>query len=204
MEIPTIALPYLGRGLSPSLFEVSGALQKAESGGRLPVRIAFAGPSAGHPRGDRHRGLRAAPSSGYLTAASGPPRSAPRCCVSTSPTTPAAGTASDGLFGHGVSIGLPGASGPARTRPAVQDAHAHHHRPQPPGQAGPPATMCSSASADNPRALSAGLAETDNFFFHGTAKFSVPAGHYWAMATFLNFTRDRRGRCDWWCCRSSR
>src|SRR6202035_302206 len=39
MEIPTAALPYLGRGLSPSLFRVS-ALEKAESGGRLPVEVA--------------------------------------------------------------------------------------------------------------------------------------------------------------------
>src|SRR5262249_30395194 len=44
-EIPVAALPYLGRGLSPGLFQLS-ALEEAESGGRLPVRVAF---SAGVP-----------------------------------------------------------------------------------------------------------------------------------------------------------
>ncbi len=35
-------MPYLGRGLKPSLFEPS-ALLRAEAGGRLPVRVSFDG-----------------------------------------------------------------------------------------------------------------------------------------------------------------
>ena len=41
-EIPADALPYLGRGLDPSLFDLS-ALQRAEVGGRVPVRMTFHG-----------------------------------------------------------------------------------------------------------------------------------------------------------------
>ena len=53
MEIPTAALPYLGRGLSPSLFRVS-ALEKAESGGRLPVEVTFSGRRPAIPGADHH------------------------------------------------------------------------------------------------------------------------------------------------------
>jgi hypothetical protein len=42
-EIPADALPYLGRGLSPSLFRVTSLLD-AESDGRLPVQVSYHGP----------------------------------------------------------------------------------------------------------------------------------------------------------------
>jgi hypothetical protein len=184
MEIPTIALPYLGRGLSASLFEVS-ALQKAESGGRLPVRIAFAGRRPVIP-GVTVTGVSGGAESGYLTAASA--RAFGAALLRQYIADHASGRyGSDGLFGHGVSIGLPGASGPARTRPAFK---MHTLTITGRNLQGRPDTGDDVliGSADNP-ARFGGLAETDNFFFHGTAKFSVPAGHYWAMATFLNFTR---------------
>jgi hypothetical protein len=41
-EVPAVALPYLGRGLDPSLFDVS-ALIARETGGLLPVRVGFQG-----------------------------------------------------------------------------------------------------------------------------------------------------------------
>src|SRR5215470_7645528 len=41
-EIPAEALPYLGRGLDPSLFDL-GALRRAETHGVLPVRVIFSG-----------------------------------------------------------------------------------------------------------------------------------------------------------------
>jgi hypothetical protein len=41
-DIPADALPYLGRGLSPALFEVSSLLS-LESGGRLPVQVSYQG-----------------------------------------------------------------------------------------------------------------------------------------------------------------
>ena len=40
--IPVSAIPYLGHGLDPSLFQLS-ALARAESSGRLPVRVRYAG-----------------------------------------------------------------------------------------------------------------------------------------------------------------
>ncbi|MEP7026375.1 MAG: hypothetical protein ABJB47_21735 [Actinomycetota bacterium] len=45
-DVPAAALPYLGRGLDPSLFQVS-ALRRQEKGGRLPVRVTYHG--AGRP-----------------------------------------------------------------------------------------------------------------------------------------------------------
>ena len=41
-EIPVAAVPFLGRGLDPSLFNVGGLLRK-ERGGRVPVRVAYRG-----------------------------------------------------------------------------------------------------------------------------------------------------------------
>lgn len=38
--IPMAGLPFVGRGLSPSLFEPS-ALARAERGGRLPLALRF-------------------------------------------------------------------------------------------------------------------------------------------------------------------
>jgi hypothetical protein len=42
LEIPSDAIPYLSRDLDPQLFDLQ-ALAAAESGGRLPVRVTFAG-----------------------------------------------------------------------------------------------------------------------------------------------------------------
>ena len=42
LVVPAVALPYLGRGLDPSLFNLT-ALQRAERNGQLPVRIAYRG-----------------------------------------------------------------------------------------------------------------------------------------------------------------
>jgi len=46
--IPSAALPYLGRGLAPSLFDL-GLLHSAESGGRLPVQVTFTGTAPALP-----------------------------------------------------------------------------------------------------------------------------------------------------------
>ena len=55
-EIPAAAVPFLGRGLDPSLFNVGGLLRK-ERGGRVPVRVAYRG-AAGAARCDTHPGRR--------------------------------------------------------------------------------------------------------------------------------------------------
>ena len=42
-------------------------------------------------------------------------------------------------------------------------------------------------NVDNPIRFSDPIASL-NFFFHGQTRFSVPAGHYWAIGDFFNFT----------------
>ena len=65
-EIPATVLPYLGRGLDPSLVDLA-ALKRTESGGRLPVQITFTGRA---PRLPGVTVTRTGPGSerGYLTA----------------------------------------------------------------------------------------------------------------------------------------
>jgi hypothetical protein len=88
--IPADALPYLGRGLSPALFEPDSLL-RAESGGRLLVQIGYRGRLHALP-GVTITGSRGGPARGYLTAASAG-RSARRWPGSSPPTTPAPATA---------------------------------------------------------------------------------------------------------------
>ncbi len=189
-EVPAAALPYLGRGLSPALFQLS-ALEKAESGGRLPVRVRFSGSLPQIP------GLTVTSSgpgaaTGYLTAASAPAFGAALLRqYAADHATGRYGT--DGLFGHGVSI-TPAGAGPvaaARSAPAAVHPAFKMHTLTVHGTnlAGKPDTgddiFIVSADAI---ARFDGLSENDNFFFHGAAKFSMPAGHYWAIATFFKFT----------------
>ena len=51
--MPVTAAPYLGRGLSPALFEPR-ALARAESAGRLPVRISYSARASGAAGSDHH------------------------------------------------------------------------------------------------------------------------------------------------------
>jgi hypothetical protein len=63
-EVPATALPYLGRGLDLSLFDVQ-ALLKAEKDGRIPVRLSSQGARRAVP------GVQAAATAGsYLDATS--------------------------------------------------------------------------------------------------------------------------------------
>lgn len=186
MEVPTVAMPFLGRGLDPRLFEVS-ALEKAESGGVLPVRVSFSGQRPAIPGLTVTRSSAGA-ASGYLTAASA--RQFGAALRRQFIADHARGRyGSDGLFGHHVSISLAG-SGPlpgGSTSPAFK---MHTLTVDGRNLAGKPDTgdEVFLTSADNVARFD-GLQETTNFFYHGSAKFSVPAGHYWAIATFVNFTR---------------
>jgi hypothetical protein len=182
MEIPTVALPYLGRGLDPRLFELS-ALEQAESRGRLPVEVTFAGRRPAVP------GLTVTRSSagsvrGYFTASSaGQFGAALQRQYGADHSRGRYGR--DGLFSGDVSISLPGAVPPPApgTRPAFKmhtltvDGTNLRGRPD----TGDDVFL---ASADS-LARFLGFQENDNFFYHGTAKFSVPAGHYWAFVTFM-------------------
>jgi hypothetical protein len=185
LEIPAAALPYLGRGLSPSLFSLT-ALEKAESGGRLPVEVAFTGRRPAIP------GLtvtRSGPgrADGYLTAASARVFGAALWRQFRGDHTRGSyGT--DGLFGHGVSITLAGVALTA-ARPAARPSFRMHTLTvRATNLQGKPdnGDDVFITSADNVQRFD-GLQETDNFFYRGSAKFSLPAGHYWAFASFTSF-----------------
>jgi hypothetical protein len=182
MEIPSYALPYLNRGLSPSLFEVS-ALEKAESGGRLPVQLTFSGRRPAVP-GLQVTRSSAGTASGYLTASSARAFGAALKRQYLADHSRAR-FGRDGVFSHSVSISLAGSparrgSGPA---PAFQQ---HTLTVKGRGLSGKPdnGDQIFVASAD-----SSAIPENFGFFFHGAAKFSVPGGHYWALAMFTDFTR---------------
>jgi Subtilase family len=181
-EFPVDAIPYLGHGLDASLFNVT-LLRRLESGGRLPVRVSYAGAVPSVPgititsSGD---GLAA----GYLTAASA------ATFGRALDHEFAAGHASGyygGLFG-GVNIALAGASIAAPVRPQF-----------------PMRTLTVTAtnewgkpdSSDEIMVLNADDLETFgdpyesvNVFSHGSAKFSVPVGHYWALTNFMRLRGD--------------
>ena len=113
-EIPADALPYLGRGLDPSLFSVA-ALQRAEAGGRLPVRVAFAGRRPALP-GVTITRAGAGSADGYLTGASARTFGA-ALARQVRRDHARASYGADGLFGGRVRIGLAGAApvAPARS-----------------------------------------------------------------------------------------
>ena len=69
--IPRAALPYLGRGLDLSLFNV-GALERAEHGGRVPVTLHYRGRLGAVP-GVIVTRAGAGTAAGYLTASLGRP-----------------------------------------------------------------------------------------------------------------------------------
>jgi hypothetical protein len=182
MEIPTYALPYLNRGLSPSLFEVS-ALEKAESGGRLPVQLTFSGRRPAIP-GLKVTRSSAGTAAGYLTAASARTFGAALKRQYLADHARAR-FGSDGVFDHSVSLSLAGSparrgSGPApafRQRILTVRGLSANGKPDNGDQ-------IFVASAD-----SGAIPQNFSFFFHGVAKFSVPGGHYWAIALFTHFTR---------------
>ena len=182
-EMPAEALAYLGRGLDPSLFNI-GALQRAETSGRLPVDITFAG---------RQRAL-----PGVTVTRSGPGREEGYL-------TPAGAM----LFGAALArqfradhhTGRYGADGLfAGADIALRGAHAGVQRP---GFRLDTLTMRATdlngrpdngdlvmvMNADNPARFEDFL-ETTNIFYRGTTKFSVPPGHYWAIGVFFTFSNN--------------
>jgi hypothetical protein len=190
--IPAAALPYLGHGLTPGLFQLA-TLRRAETGGRLPLELAW---TAGRPRlpgvtitrsGDGH-------AAGYLTA-----RSAPVFYAALARQFRAdhgrASYGDDGLFAGGLTMAVPGTA----------DARQHAARPRP-GAPMSTLTVTGTNLAGKPdtgdEALVINAAdwklfgdpiETVNVFYHGTAKFSVPAGTYWAVGEFATLTSADTG-----------
>ena len=180
-EIPAVALPYLNRGLSPSLFAVS-ALRRDESAGRLPVALAFGGRRPAVPGVTITRSS-AGRAAGFLTASSARAFGAAlrRQYLSDQASGRFGG---HGLFSRGLTISLPGAAGPAPARPTpafrMHTLTVHGTNLQ-----GKPASSGGVFILNVDNALRfAGLEEIENDFVRGTARFSVPAGHYWAFGFF--------------------
>jgi hypothetical protein len=174
---PAAALPYLGRGLDPSLFDVT-ALASAESGGRLPVTVHYAEKLPALP-GVTITSSAPGTAHGYLTQPG-----AARFGAALARQFAAGPAVHSGLFGGGVAVTLAGtASQPAPRHPASATDTVTLTGT---GITGQPANnhdvaflfnADNSASFDNPQTS----AET---FAHGVAKFSVPPGNYWAVGDF--------------------
>ena len=144
-----MAAAYLSRGLDPSLFEV-GALARAESGGRLPVRVSYAGAAPSLP-GVTITSASSGTARGYLTLAGARVFGAALERQFAGDHADAA-YGQDGLFGNGVSVALAGAGTPrrGRARPSYAHAHADGARDDP-VLAGPtPATWSASSTPTTP------------------------------------------------------
>ncbi len=184
-EIPADALPYLGRGLDPSLFDLA-ALQRAETHGVLPVQVTFGGRAPRLP-GFTVTGTGPGSEHGYLTPAGAAAFGA--ALTRQFRADHAAGRyGQDGLFAGGVDIALPGT--PARAaRPARPGFRLHTLTVAATDLKGRPDTgdAVIVINADNPARFEDPI-ETTNFFDHGTTRFSLPAGHYWAIGDFVSFS----------------
>jgi hypothetical protein len=156
--IPLAALPYLGRGLDLSLFNL-GALERAERGGRVPVTLHYRGHLGAMP-GITVTRTGAGTAAGYLTA-----RSADRL---------------DGVLPGrtGLSIGL---AGPLPAHPARASAKDRPVRVTVTGTglSGQPTSL-----GDVQLSNVANGDTSTGTFEHGVARFRVQPGVYWAESIF--------------------
>ena len=191
LVIPRVAVPYLGRGMDPALFRPS-SLQAAETGGRLPVTVAYGGKLPSLP-GVHLTGESGGVAHGYLTAAGARAFGAALAGQFLADHTKGS-YGQDGMFADGVSVSLAGSPAGA-ARAALAPRHPpkflmHTLTVTATNTSGQPDT------GDDVTVLSADslqrfddFIESDNFFSNGVTKFSVPAGHYWAVGDFLSFPR---------------
>src|SRR6185437_1675922 len=182
--VPAAAVPYLGRSLAASLFDVS-ALRRAERGGRLPVAISFHGTLPALP-GIRVIRAGHGTASGYLTSSS-----AARFGVALARQVIAdrarASYGTDGMFAGHVSIRLAGTAGAPML--ATRAGGTRHKL-----------TITASDLAGKPdtggMVLVSNVANSTVFaaqgvFRAGAATFSVPAGRYWAVGSFIEVSGSR-------------
>ena len=184
-EIPTDALPYVGRGLDPSLFSLAG-LQRAERGGRMPLTISFTRsvprlPGVVITRSGKGR------AAGYLTAASAKIFGSALARQFRADHTRGS-YGQDGLFAGGVNIALAGS--PAASRPVSPSYTMRRLTVTGRNLQGRNDTgdFILVFNAANPEIFGV-FFEGISFFYRGVAKFSVPVGTYWAIGDFVNFTR---------------
>jgi hypothetical protein len=180
-EIPAAAVPYLGHGLNPDLFEPA-ALLAHERNGRLPVWLtyrhklpALPGVTITHAAGGR--------AEGYLTVSSAP-RFGAALTRQYQADRASARYGHDGLFASDVSIALAGFATPA---PATRPAYPMHTLTVTgTDAAGQPDTGDSVivVNVENSSIFGSNPSQAVSTFYHGAAKYSVPAGPYWAVGEF--------------------
>ncbi len=184
--IPPQAMPYLGRGLDPSLFDVA-ALAGRERAGRLPVTLAYRGKLPGLP-GVTITHTASGAAQGYLTEAGA--RVFGAALASQFAADHGRGSyGQDGMFADGLSVALAGDGVPARAAPSQRHFPMHTLTVTGTALTGQPDTgdIVYVINVDNIGRFSDPV-ESQNVFYHGSARFSVPAGHYMAIATFYSFT----------------
>ena len=178
--IPSAAVPYLDHGLGWTLFDVS-ALAAAEMAGRLPVRITYGARLRALPGVTITRsggGL----ASGYLTAASA--RVFGAALIRQFRADHRRGSyGRDGMFAGGESVALAGTAA-ATARP---DLPMHVLTVTATNIAGQPdnGDVVFVVNQDN-STLFGDPIESENDFYHGSTKFSVPAGNYFALGLFFD------------------
>jgi hypothetical protein len=195
--IPDVALPFLGHGLDLSLFDVA-----AQPGGAtLPVRITYSGRTPRLP-GVTITRASGGTAAGYLTAA-GAKTFGAALARQFAADHAKASYGSDGLFAGGVWISASGVPG-AAVSSAASVARERQAEPQTPAfkmhivtlrgvtAAGKPDTgdVVFLFNTDN-NAIYGDPYEEPNTFYHGTARFALPSGNYWAFAWFT--TTDKKG-----------
>jgi hypothetical protein len=185
--VPAAALPYLGHGLDPSLFDVR-AVARAEKAnlGRLPVLIRYQGPRPARLPGITITSAGSGLAAGYLTAAS-EKKFGQALDKQFLVDHADAGYGTDGLFAGGLTVSLRG------HRPTT-DRGRRAPRPQYQMRTltvagsfrdGRPDTgdLVLLVNVDNSGRLD--FLDSGGSFYHGVTKFSVPAGHYFAIGVFF-------------------
>lgn len=180
-EVPAVAVPYLGRGLGFALFDVR-ALAASEADGKIPVQVSYRSLVPVLP-GVTITSARSGSARGYLTARSASVFGAALARqFAADHRRGSYGT--DGMFGDGVSITLAG------TAPAATPAA----RPDYPMDTLTVTGTSLAGHADTGDAVAVSNVDNNlltngiypNTFYHGSAKFSVPAGHYFALASYFD------------------
>jgi hypothetical protein len=179
--IPSAAVPYLNHGLSWTLFDVP-ALATAEKAGRLPVRISYGARLRALPGVTITRsggGL----ASGYLTASSA--RVFGTALIRQFRADRRSGSyGRDGMFAGGESVTLAGITVAATARP---DLPMHVLTVTATNISGQPdnGDIVFVLNEDN-STLFGDPIESENDFYQGSTKFSVPAGNYFALGLFFD------------------
>jgi hypothetical protein len=195
--IPDIALPFLGRGLDLSLFDVAALRQITVKGETaLPVRIAYSGRAPKLP-GVTITSESAGVASGYLTAV-GAKTFGAALARQFAADHGAGSYGLDGLFAGGTLISAagvtsPGSSAGAGARPpAASKFPMHIVTLRGVTTSGAPDTggIAYVFNSDN-NAIYGDPYEEPGTFYHGTARFSLPSGNYWALAFFIS--TDKKG-----------